>query len=351
MATMNRILIVYSEQKVCDILAPRMLMAGYEVDMIEANVETIARSPADNYKLALLDINKHDLRADEIIKSLKDMHPDIILVLVSGSITIDTAIWALETGISAFISKPYDWDEILSTIDHCLITETQIRENKILEDRKRKRNGDFQSLFEKSSIGVFRATPDGRVLVANPAFLQIVGEEELSQVSDWRMNNKNPVINLDDWNFLHCLDSEGEVIEFELTWKRNNQQTGYLGIHLNVIRDNNGNVCYYEGVLEDISDNKNAEIESESKPDQTQGVRKGKTSLKDSTDEVQENERQRIPLEIKDDTGQALNNLSNNLETLRTEIPESFAHSHLLINEASKSVTTLMDQLQKLADG
>jgi PAS domain S-box-containing protein len=121
----------------------------------------------------------------------------------------------------------------------------------------------YKTLFENVPIGIYRTTPDGRILVANPTLVRMLGytsSEELVQhnLEDDRFEPEYPRS-----VFKNRLEFEGEVTGLESAWKRRDGTFLFIRENARAIRDDSGTILYYEGTVEDITERKKAEEESQ----------------------------------------------------------------------------------------
>ncbi|UCE52051.1 MAG: response regulator, partial [Desulfobacterales bacterium] len=118
----------------------------------------------------------------------------------------------------------------------------------------------YRSIFENASVGIFRSTPDakGQLLTVNPAFAQILGytspEEVVKNVTDLR--SQLYVNSTDRERLQQLLKAQGAVQGFEAQFYRKNGEIIDVSMNDHVIRDENNNILYYEGILEDITEKK-----------------------------------------------------------------------------------------------
>ncbi len=130
------------------------------------------------------------------------------------------------------------------------ITE-QIDELKIAEEK-------YRGIFNNAMEGIFRTTPSGKILIANPALARILNyastEELLLAINDLSQDfYADPAKRAE---IITSLNSDGYVknIEFKAFCKDNS----IIDVSLNAqaVKDKNGNVIFYDGMLEDITERK-----------------------------------------------------------------------------------------------
>jgi len=117
----------------------------------------------------------------------------------------------------------------------------------------------YRALFENIPHGVYQNTPDGRILTANPALVQMLGydsEQELLAADIAHDIYVNPE---DRKAWTSRLEEEGELRNVELVLKRKDGRELIVLDSAHVVRDEHGRVLYYEGTLTDITERKRME--------------------------------------------------------------------------------------------
>lgn len=125
----------------------------------------------------------------------------------------------------------------------------------------------FRSILENASIGFYRTTSDGRILFVNPAIAEILG---YSSIDDLKKINLEEGSHADypRCYFRERLEQEGNIIGMEANWTRKDGSVICIRESARAVQDSTGNIIYYEGTLEDITDRKQAEIELKVSKDQ-----------------------------------------------------------------------------------
>jgi diguanylate cyclase (GGDEF)-like protein/PAS domain S-box-containing protein len=126
------------------------------------------------------------------------------------------------------------------------------------EDALRNSEVKFRGLFESMMEGVYQTSCDGRILVANPAFVNLMGyssAEELYQVPAhalyWYPSDRETLV--------RRVESEGELRNEECVLRRKDGSMLVVIDSSRVVRDKQGRVIGYEGTLTDITERKKAE--------------------------------------------------------------------------------------------
>lgn len=118
----------------------------------------------------------------------------------------------------------------------------------------------YRSIFENATVGIYRSTTDskGQLLTVNPAFAQIMGYEspEVMVASVTDISSQLYVNSTDRERLRQLLREKGMVQGFEALFHRKDGEIIDVSISGNVIKKENGEILYYEGILEDITEKK-----------------------------------------------------------------------------------------------
>ena len=129
------------------------------------------------------------------------------------------------------------------------------------EETLRESEEKFRSLFENAINGIYRSTLEGKFTAVNPAMVNMLGYDSAEEVLKLDMA-KDVYYNPDDRRrALKQLEDAEHFRGLELTWKRKNGEPIIVRINGRVIRNPAGEVEGYEGIVEDITEQKRAEEE------------------------------------------------------------------------------------------
>ncbi len=120
---------------------------------------------------------------------------------------------------------------------------------------------DYQRLFERVPDGVYQTTPEGRIVAANPALLNMLGYdtlEELKEIDIATTLYVDPAAR-EAWG--QQLESDGKVHNMEIVLRRRDGTRIVVLDNAVVVTDDNGDALFYEGTLTDITTRKQAEEE------------------------------------------------------------------------------------------
>jgi len=126
------ILIVDDDESTWRSLALIFGKKGYETETAETGQEAIEKAQGRFFNVVLLDIRLPDMEGVDLLVPLKEMHPDMALIIVTGYASLKTAVQALNRGASGYITKPLDMDEVLFKVRDVLEKQRLTMENRRL---------------------------------------------------------------------------------------------------------------------------------------------------------------------------------------------------------------------------
>lgn len=132
----------------------------------------------------------------------------------------------------------------------------QVISQKSEEDRLINSRDGYKNLVFRIPIGLYRTTPDGKILEASSALVEMLGYPDFETLSLVNIDKELYVDVQDRLNEQNLLLEEGLVRDFELRLFRRNGSTIWVRDNVRAIRDESGQVIYYEGSLEDITERK-----------------------------------------------------------------------------------------------
>jgi PAS domain S-box-containing protein len=116
----------------------------------------------------------------------------------------------------------------------------------------------YRQLFENVPIGIYRTTPDGRIVDSNPALVKMLGFSSFADLAKRNLEKEYSNAGSKRADFIKRLEQEGEVRGLEAVWKRKDGSAIHVRENAKMVRSEDGQV-YFEGTVEDITQSKLAE--------------------------------------------------------------------------------------------
>lgn len=137
-------------------------------------------------------------------------------------------------------------------------TAYDITERRAAEEALRESEEMHRSLFDHVLDGIFRTTPNGEILSANPALVRMLGYESEKDLLSTKVQNLYVLPQARGRN-LKQSDSRGEIQNREIELRRRDGSSLVALESSREVRDSKGKVIFYEGTLTDITERKRAE--------------------------------------------------------------------------------------------
>ncbi len=160
--------------------------------------------------------------------------------------------WTLGVSAAAFLFIGL-WNRSL----RCQV-RARVRDLAESEARARAAMEDYRDLFEHIPIGVYRTTPDGRILAANPSLLKILGKPAFQALASRNLEEPGYEPEYSRSEFRRRLDADGEFRVPEVLWRLADGARILVREFAKAIRGPSGEILYYEGAVENITEQKQA---------------------------------------------------------------------------------------------
>ncbi len=148
---MNKILVVDDEQSMRDFLAIMLKREGYEVITAESGTDAVRVVQSEIFDLVITDIKMPGTDGMELLKTIKELSPDTIVIMVTAFATAETAVEAMKMGAYDYIIKPFKVDELKLIINNALEKRFLRKENILLKREIEYRTG-FDNFIGKSEV-------------------------------------------------------------------------------------------------------------------------------------------------------------------------------------------------------
>lgn len=202
-------------------------------------------------------ITDYDLKWTDglkLLRIIKTRWPRCPVIMCTGSGNEEIVAEALRTGIDDYVLKKQKHFARLSNAVRLAIARSRHLKDAI------EYNARYRVLFERVPIGVFACSLQGKLTEANPAFLKILGFSNLDSLSN--INFMEIFADEDDLNKVISFGrSKKNILSIETKLKKTDGALIWADLKLYIVKDENKKRIYYEGILNDITDRKNLELQ------------------------------------------------------------------------------------------
>jgi two-component system cell cycle sensor histidine kinase/response regulator CckA len=268
------VLVVDDNETNRDVLALRLKRAGYDVAMAENGYQALEMMRAQEFDLMLLDIIMPEMDGYQVLEHLKAdpvlCHIPVIVISVLDDLS--SVVKCIELGAEDHLSKPFN-QVLLKARIGATLEKKRLRaqeqaylrlqlenEKAAAEEALRGSEERYLALFERVPVGLYRSTPDGDLLEANLALLQMMGFSDRQAFA--KVNTIDSYIDPEDRKrFRALMERRGAVRNFEAQLRRSDGVPIWVKVDTLAVSDADGQVLYYEGSMEDITERKRIEAQ------------------------------------------------------------------------------------------
>jgi DNA-binding response OmpR family regulator len=113
-----KILIVDDEVKMCFTLTKLFELSHYSVAVAHNGLEALDKVDSFQPHCILLDIRMPQMNGVEVLKRVKQEHPEIVVIMTTAVVTEESREECLKIGAADYLIKPIDFKELLGNINN-----------------------------------------------------------------------------------------------------------------------------------------------------------------------------------------------------------------------------------------
>lgn len=149
-----------------------------------------------------------------------------------------------------------------SDMQHVIGTITDIEERHRAEKALSEVEKRYRKIVENAAGGIYQIAPDGGLMNVNPAFAHILGFDDVNHMYAENFNMWSIYIAAEDKRaYEQMLHSDDSLRNREIQVKDAKGDVIWINENARAVKDDNGEILYYEGSIEDITQRKEAELE------------------------------------------------------------------------------------------
>jgi len=171
----SRILVVDDEYLIRWSLQQNLVEHGYDVLIAASAEEGLAFMEREEPDLALLDIQLPGMSGMDLLRVIKEKHPQCAVVMVTATSDLAVAVRAMKDGAFDYIPKPFNLDEVRLVVDKALETRRLREEVSRLREKESLRFG-FGNFTYKSPVMASIVEVARKIALSDTATVLLTGE-------------------------------------------------------------------------------------------------------------------------------------------------------------------------------
>ncbi|MCX7044748.1 MAG: response regulator [Candidatus Sumerlaeota bacterium] len=270
---MGRILVVDDEKGIRFTLSEFLRAAGHQAEMACDAQEALKQLEQGEFDLVVTDIVMPGMNGVELMHAIRKTFPRILVIVLTGEPTIDTAMEAVRAGAFDYLTKPVSKEAICKAAQSALRVKALEKEQQRLEEENRKYQENLERLVEERTAklqkmataihaaaeGVVVALPDGTIEYVNPAFERMTGYAASEMLGQNPRILKSGKQDLKFYQNLWATILRGETWNGRFINKRKDGTLYEEEATISSVRDAAGAIVNYVALKRDITEKINLE--------------------------------------------------------------------------------------------
>jgi len=227
MSDVIRILVVDDERPIREGCHRVLTAKNYDVRTAENGQEALDILEREIVDLILLDLKMPVLSGEEVLQAVQERHPDVPVIIITGHGTVDTAVECMKNGAYDFITKPFQIDQFLATVNRA--SEKRKLEQQARQYQEENLRNLYDLHLEKSRLRTMINCMANGVMVTNRSMEVVLHNPVLMQLLDIKeeMDAPVPISSITgDQSLIQTLESILEQHEGKSEWVSQEIQVG-----------------------------------------------------------------------------------------------------------------------------
>ncbi|MFH1776810.1 MAG: sigma-54 dependent transcriptional regulator [Candidatus Omnitrophota bacterium] len=195
------ILIIDDEKGILDWLQMVLTKDGYQVRTAMSGELALGLFRDEHFDIVILDIKMKPLDGIEVLRMLKEINPEVVVIMITAYASVESAVCAMKLGAYDYITKPFRLNEIKMVIKKALSQKRIVADTPMLQKKLRAKY-NFVNIIGQSKVmqNVFRtiekiAKTNTTVLIYGESG---TGKELVSRAIHYNsLRAKNPFVSID----------------------------------------------------------------------------------------------------------------------------------------------------------
>lgn len=148
-----KILITDDDMDLRELLTEAVKNWGYEVSVARDGDEALRKLRMERFDIVITDLMMPGMDGLALLQKIKELDKEILVIIITGYATIETAVKAIENGAYDYIAKPFRLDELMIVIKNACERLRLVLQNRNLLEELRTAYGEIAVLKKALSVG------------------------------------------------------------------------------------------------------------------------------------------------------------------------------------------------------
>ncbi|MFZ1292454.1 MAG: sigma-54 dependent transcriptional regulator [Melioribacteraceae bacterium] len=209
----NKILIADDDETLCYLLKEELINQNFSVDIVYDGKYAIEKLKEKDFDILLLDLEMQFISGEKVLKFANENKPRLQIIVLTAQSDMRTAIECMKLGAFDFLNKPYDFQQLLITIERALKHRELLEKNTLLVNKVEKYSsinivGNSKSIKEVIYLAERAALSDSNILLEGETG---TGKEIFAEfIHQNSLRNQKPLV------AINCASLPDQLMESEL---------------------------------------------------------------------------------------------------------------------------------------
>lgn len=170
-----RVLIVDDEPRMCESISLLLSKKQFQTHETQSCFQALEIAAQEAFDIAILDIMMPEMDGYELMERIVRVSPDTYIIMMTGNASLESAIRALKQGAYDYLKKPFEYDQLLNTVNNALQEKRLRRENALINGRLARSEEKYEYLVKNSPDIIYTLDADGNFSFISNAVQQLLG--------------------------------------------------------------------------------------------------------------------------------------------------------------------------------
>lgn len=147
-----RIMVVDDEESQREMLGGFLHKEGFSVSLADSGETALKLCQDEFFEVALIDLKMPGMDGIELLSKLKEINPEIQVIVITAHGSIETAVEAMRKGAFHYVNKPVDLEELKINVKKSLENQKVLAENRFLKEQLEEKYKDLKIIGESKAI-------------------------------------------------------------------------------------------------------------------------------------------------------------------------------------------------------
>jgi PAS domain S-box-containing protein len=171
----EQILIVDDEKRIVENISLCLQKEGYQAVGAYNGDEAIKFFQQNRFDLVLLDISMPGMNGYEVMEHIYGLDDEVLIIIITGYASIESAVRALKIGAWDYLKKPFEYADLIKTVQNALSQKKLIAAKKAVSARLEASERQFEYMVNNSPDLIFILDQKGCFTFVNHQFEKVLG--------------------------------------------------------------------------------------------------------------------------------------------------------------------------------